>query len=279
MKHLLKRLYEEGKVELDPRHRDVLFPLYLTQMGSVTYGASTNSSDVDLYGVFAPQLESLFPHLSGVVQGFNHKKHEDKRFEYWQRHHVADGAMEYDFAMYGLNKYLYLCAEGNPNLLDSLYTDDKFVFHVEPAGQLLREKRQMFVTKRAARKAVGFARQELGRLAKSGKSGRSGNRPELVAKFGFDTKAAYHVVRLLGQAEYMLTNHTLKLDMQGAHLQDVRAGKYSFAELSATLNAKFEEVEVTLNRSTLREVVDMEAVEKLMVRLLDLTYSWHPLQR
>ena len=43
---------------------------YETIMGSVAYGVSSDTSDVDVYGWAIPPKDDLFPHLRGEVPGF-----------------------------------------------------------------------------------------------------------------------------------------------------------------------------------------------------------------
>ena len=42
---------------------------YLTIMGSVAYGVSADTSDVDVYGFCIPPKEVIFPHLAGEILG------------------------------------------------------------------------------------------------------------------------------------------------------------------------------------------------------------------
>src|ERR1700753_3003830 len=84
---------------------------YLTMMGSVAYGVSGDTSDIDLYGWCIPTKEIIFPHLAGEIFGFGSQK---KRFNQWQEHHVKDpSAMqgkgrEYDLTVYNVVDYFQL---------------------------------------------------------------------------------------------------------------------------------------------------------------------------
>jgi uncharacterized protein len=49
-----------------------------TMMGSVAYGVSSDTSDVDIYGFCVPPKTYIFPHLAGDIDGFGRQK---KRFE------------------------------------------------------------------------------------------------------------------------------------------------------------------------------------------------------
>src|SRR5688500_2656981 len=43
---------------------------YETIMGSVAYGVSSDTSDMDVYGFCIPPKEMIFPHLAGEIPGF-----------------------------------------------------------------------------------------------------------------------------------------------------------------------------------------------------------------
>jgi hypothetical protein len=47
---------------------------YETIMGSVAYGVSSDTSDVDVYGWAIAPKDDLFPHLRGEVPGFGTPK-------------------------------------------------------------------------------------------------------------------------------------------------------------------------------------------------------------
>jgi hypothetical protein len=59
----------------------------LTIMGSVAYGVSSDTSDMDLYGFAIPPKDEIFPHLRGEIYGFGRQK---QRFEQYQEHHIYD---------------------------------------------------------------------------------------------------------------------------------------------------------------------------------------------
>ncbi len=95
---------------------------YETIMGSVAYGVSSDTSDVDVYGWAIPPKDDLFPHLRGEVLGFGTPK---PRFEQYQEHHVQDRdalagrGRTYDLTIYGIVKFFNLAMENNPNVIDS----------------------------------------------------------------------------------------------------------------------------------------------------------------
>lgn len=163
---------------------------YLTIAGSMSYGVSTDNSDMDVVGFAVPPKEDVFPHLAGYVQGFGP---QPNRFDVWQQHHIKtpDGKQEYDFAVYTIVKYLALVAENNPNMIDSLFTRREYVLHASEIGNMLRERRKKFLHKGAWHKFKGYA---YGQVAKI-KSKRIDNPlVEAVREFEFELQIDHKAV-------------------------------------------------------------------------------------
>src|SRR5688572_18439884 len=112
---------------------------YLTMMGSIAYQVSGDTSDVDVYGFCIPSKDILFPHLKGYF-GFGIAP---PNFDQFQQHHVKsdDGRKQYDISVYNIVKYFNLCAENNPNMVDSLYTPQSCVLSTTKIGNMVRDAR------------------------------------------------------------------------------------------------------------------------------------------
>ena len=124
--------------------------MYETIMGSVAYGVSGDSSDLDLYGFAIPPKEDLFPHLRGAIAGFGTPP---PRFEQFEAHHVVDpqalggSGRSHDLTIYSIVKFFQLAMENNPNIIDSLFTPATCVVHTTAVGTLVRERRRLFLHK------------------------------------------------------------------------------------------------------------------------------------
>jgi hypothetical protein len=104
--------------------------------------------------------------------------------------------------VYEVRKFIRLATECNPNILDVLFSRDEEVRLMTPLGKLLRDNRQLFISARAKHSYSGYAVAQLKRLEndrgnKTFKTGRGQNRSDLTATYGYDTKYAAHLVRLL----------------------------------------------------------------------------------
>lgn len=86
---------------------------YETICGSMSYGVSSDSSDMDIMAFCIPDKGTVFPHLNGEIDGFGTKL---PRFEQFQEHHIRslDGQTEYDVTCYNIVKYFQLLMENNP---------------------------------------------------------------------------------------------------------------------------------------------------------------------
>jgi hypothetical protein len=125
---------------------------YETIMGSVAYGVSSDTSDLDVYGWAIPAKDDVFPHLRGEVPGFGTPK---PQFQQYQEHHVHDPdalggrGRTYDLTIYGIVKFFNLAMQNNPNIIDSLFTPVNCVLHSTRVGDLVRENRNLFLHKGA----------------------------------------------------------------------------------------------------------------------------------
>lgn len=106
-----------------------------------------------------------------------------------------------DLQVYTLRKFAQLAAGGNPSILGAIFSakvhEDREI-DFDKLGRLV-------ASKKAGDAFLGYMRQQIERWI--GVRGQKNvTRPELVEKYGFDTKYAAHVVRLGYQGiEYMET--------------------------------------------------------------------------
>jgi hypothetical protein len=153
---------------------------YETMMGSVAYGVSSDTSDMDVYGICMPPKDMVFPHLAGEILGFGT---QIKRFESWQEHHVAAMDKSWDFQILGIVKFFQLAMENNPNIIDSLFTPRRCVLSSTTIGEYLREHRRDFLHKGSWHKFKGYAYSQLNKIRTKTPTGK---RAELVEKYGYD---------------------------------------------------------------------------------------------
>jgi hypothetical protein len=93
-------------------------------------------------------------------------------------------------------------------------------------------------------------------------------RPELVTKYGYDTKYAGHIVRLGYQGEELLLTGKITLPMPSVPrscVLGVRTGKFNLVELSELLVESEKRLDSAYERSPLQTQPDIRHVEKWMI--------------
>jgi predicted nucleotidyltransferase len=247
--------------------------MYLTMMGSVAYGVSSDTSDMDIYGFCIPPKAMLFPHLAGEIQGFGTPA---PRFEQYQQHHVHDltalagKGRTYDLTIYGIVKYFQLCMENNPNMIDSLFTPQFCVLHTTQVGSLVRENRSLFLHKGAWHKFKNYAYSQLHKMTFKKPIGK---RRETVEEYGYDVKFAYHTVRLLDEVEQILTEGTIDLQRNREQLKSIRRGEWTEEQVRKWASDKERQLEEAYHRSDLPSGPDEARIKQLLIRCLEMHYG------
>jgi predicted nucleotidyltransferase len=200
---------------------------YEVIMGSFAYGVSSDTSDRDLYGFCIPPKEVIFPHLAGHIFGFGRQR---KEFGQWSQHHIQDGDVQYDATIYNIVRFFSLCMENNPNMVDALFVPENCVIHCTVIGDMLREKRRMFLHRGCWHKFKGYAHSQMKKMrTKTPEQGSK--RYEDVQKHGYDSKFGYHIVRLLDEVEQILTLGDLNLQRAKEILKEIRRGEWTFEQI------------------------------------------------
>ena len=158
--------------------------IHLFVGGSELHGAKVGSTDdLDLYGIF------LDP--PSVVLGIAPRTHfvwstaDDER---------RNGPDDVDLTLYSLRRWAQLAAKGNATALHFLFADATAVS--APEWLTLQARRELFLSRHSAAQFLGFAGNQLQRITGEKGSGAKGQRPEYIGRFGYDTKAAMHCLRL-----------------------------------------------------------------------------------
>lgn len=250
--------------------------VYETKMGSAAYGCSLGTSDHDVYGFCIPPLPMIFPHLNGEIMGFGN---QTQRFEVYQEHHIKDGDIEYDVSIYSIVKYFQLLMENNPNMADSLWTYDEDVITQTKISKMVRDNRKIFLHRGAFHRYLGYAKQQMHKIEnKNGHMNEKRNSD--IQKFGFDTKYAGHLVRLLLEAEEILRSGDFDIKKNGNHILEIRKGKYSLDEIKREVSNLENNLNLAYENSKLRDSPDEKEIKNLLVNCIEEFHgklNWFPL--
>lgn len=243
---------------------------YETIMGSMAYGVSDDSSDCDVYGFCIPPKDVIFPHLAGQINGFGTQK---PPFNQYQIHHVQDkeARKEYDLTIYSIVRYLDLCMQCNPNMIDSLFTPRRCVLYSTPISEMVRDQRHAFLHKGAWHKFKGYAYSQIHKIGKANRS--NPKRAASVEKYGYDVKFAYHTVRLMVEVEQIMIEHDLDLERNREQLKAIRRGEWTLDYLKQWFEDKERALEEVYNKSNLKYGPDEEEIKTLLLNCLEHHYG------
>ena len=246
---------------------------YETIMGSVAYGVSSDTSDMDVYGFCVPPKDMIFPHLAGEILGFGQ---QINRFEQYQQHHILDksalagAGRTYDITIYSIVKYFQLCMENNPNMIDSLFTPANCVLHITKLGNMVRENRKIFLHKGAWHKFKGYAYSQLHKMTTKDPIGQ---RKKIIESYGYDVKFAYHVVRLLNEVEQILIEGDIDLQRNREQLKSIRRGEWKESDIRDYFASNEKYLEKLYLESSLPYSPDEAKIKKLLVECLEEHYG------
>lgn len=258
---------------------------YLTIMGSVAYGVSSDTSDMDLYGFVIPKKEMVFPHLTGII--LVPVKNDGDLFQVgfgtpvdmfcqWQQHGVVDESAlagkgrEYDFTIFNIVRYFDLLMDNNPNIIDSIFTPQECVLHSTYVGNLVRENKEIFLHRGCYAKFKNYAYSQLHKMTTKKPKGK---RAAIREKFGFDVKFGYHLVRLLNECEQLLVTGSMDLRQNNEQLKAIRRGEMGEAEVRKWASDKERHLEALYAKSELPAVPQKEKIKKLLLECLDYHYG------
>lgn len=248
----------------DPLHHSSDEPFWETGLilrvrsGSHAYGLAVATSDEDSRGVCVPPKS----HLLGL-QSFEQ--------------HESEGG---DHVVYALAKFVRLALQGNPNIVETLFTPREHVLHVDALGERLLAARQGFLSRRVGERFAGYANAQLTRMRNHHKSlaespddseritRRNPARAALEARYGYDTKHAMHLVRLLRMGrEVLQRGEVLVRRPDAAELLAIRHGEWSFERVVAEAHELLAALEGAGAGSPLPEAPDERAADALVVEL------------
>ncbi|KKN83580.1 hypothetical protein LCGC14_0298190 [marine sediment metagenome] len=184
---------------------------------------------------------------------------------------ITDG--EWDIVLFELTKAVRLLAKGNPNILQILWLKENYYIKITPAGQLLIDNRELFVGKHVYHSFVGYAHGQLHKMTHCPGRGYMGaKRKRLVEKFGYDTKNASHLVRLLRLGIEFLCDGELQVERPDAQeLLAIKRGEWPLEKIEAEAARLFEVAQEALTHSPLPPKPETEKINALCV---DIAECW-----
>jgi predicted nucleotidyltransferase len=227
--------------------------ILLAYAGSTSYGTTTEDSDTDFRGIAIPP----FRYYYGL--------------ENFEAYHSPEGA-ETDTVVYSLQKYANLALQNNPNVLEILFTDPSHFKIVTGYGQELINIRHQFLSKQFFQRTNGYARAQYHEMIQNGgKPNHGQGNPKRMAqreKYGFDLKAASHLIRLVSEGiEVLETGNLTVLRPERELLVDIKTGKYKFEEVMEMYQELDARLLVAYEKSELPEKPNFHNINHFIIQL------------
>ena len=224
--------------------------IMLCRRGSQTHGTDNEQSDEDYFGVVVPPTRRLI----GLSQFDNWKYPEEK---------------ELDVNIFSFRKYVGLLIKNNPTVLETLWLRriDYCNSGTKHAFRVLMQNRDMFSSLRAYHAFSGYAYDQLRRMEQGATNARMGaKRKAIVAKYGYDTKNASHLLRLYRMGiEFVETGELTVYRPDRAELLAVKNGEWSLEDVKTEAEILHERMRDAKETSPLPKEPDTAAIEKLLV--------------
>lgn len=238
--------------------------ILLTQVGSGLHGITVdNQDDFDAMGV------CIEP--PSCVIGL-------ESFEQYQWRTQPEGSRsgpgDVDLTIYSLRKWAALAAQGNPTVLLLLFSPRDELVYLNGFGSVLQRSVDLFLSKDCGRRFLGYLDAQWERLL--GVRSRRTNGPELIEEFGFDTKFAYHAIRLGIQGNELLSTGNITLPMPEPDrqwLKDLRVGAYSKEDALERIEDLRADLEQLVNRSDLPDKPDFDKLNEWLIMMYQRWWS------
>jgi predicted nucleotidyltransferase len=216
--------------------------------GSHSYGVATPESDFDLKFVYVQRTwDMLGLHTPS-------RDTHDGKIE-------LDGA-EYDFVAYEAGKFARLLLKGNPNIIEFLYFPEDLYEAGDHWLKLVSHRRD-FLSQEAVKQYTGYAAGQMKRLENQLKGEKKG--ASLHTTGGeYNTKWAYHMVRLMWEVDLIATGREPQVRWTGPFeqkLRDVRAGGWTPEEILKWTRQKLDVIDAA-DVSVLPEKGNAEVLDK-----------------
>lgn len=240
--------------------------------GSIAHGMYLDPSrtcgidDKDVMGIYVAPLTSYI--------GLS-KYDYSKRDELNSRGAYERKIRDWDAVHYEIIKFVKLLLQGNPNVLMMLWLNERHYIYVSEIGWALVLHRDIFKTKQVYHAFTGYAYDQLHRMENANYEGYMGEkRKQLVEKFGYDTKNAAHLVRLLRMGIEFLSEGTLHVEREdAAQLLEIKNGEWKLEKVKSEAEKLFSLSQEAYVRSTLPSEPDYKKADKLAMNIVSYYYN------
>jgi predicted nucleotidyltransferase len=183
-----------------------------------------------------------------------------------------------DIVIYDLRKFMRLLMKGNPNVISLLWNKPEMYLILSTEGRQLIENRNLFMTRQLFKSFSGYAYGQLKKMFSGNTAGYMGaKRKEIFNKFGYDTKNAAHLIRLLRMCCEFAETGTFNVyrTTDREELLSIKRGQVQSKMIEEMADELFEKVKQYAESSNLPESADHQKCNKLCLDIMFQYYDLH----
>ncbi len=226
-----------------------------TRTGSHSYGTNVEGSDEDFKAVYIPSKD----YLLGLKTVKPKQIQEDQ-----------------DITYYPLRHFVKLILNNNPNILEVLFAAPRHIIFENEFGEDLRKLKYSILSKKVYESYGHYANSQVISANMVSKESE-GKRFEIVEKYGYDTRAAMHAIRLLRMGWEILKFGEVNVHRSDAsELLDIRNGKYSLQEIRDESKHLRRLLDLAYDKSKLPDVPNFNKINDWLVDMHERTLNWRP---
>jgi predicted nucleotidyltransferase len=231
-------------------------PVLIGRMGSHSHGTwiapeeAMGSDDTDYMAFVLPPPEAII--------GLRHWEGWN-----WQHDHL-------DVTVYSIAKAFRLLLKGNPNVIGMLWLEKEDQVFTSSDGQDMLEHRERFSSRESLKSFLGYARAQFAHMEKSPtvKGYMGEKRKAIFHTFGYDTKNAAHLIRLLWTAIEFARTGVLKVrrpENECAQLRDIKQGKWLRGSVTSLAGNLHDQLRAAIETSVLPERPETGKAETMLM--------------
>lgn len=210
-----------------------------------------STDDVDYMGVFIAPIDYYF----GLYTKENHETFIGTD----------------DVVMYDIKKFFKLLLKSNPNVLSLLWNKSEMVISKNWVWDEIVKHRHMFSSKDSFKAFNGYAFSQIKKMHHGPSKGYMGEkRKKIFDKFGYDTKNASHLIRLLRMGTEFLSTGYMRVyrTSDRDELISIKRGEWTLDAVTRLAEKEMKSSKFALENSQLPQSIDVEAANDLLVSIM-----------
>lgn len=223
-------------------------------IGSTLYGTGLEGAeDTDLMGVCIAPWQAIY----GLWKF--------EQFD-WRSQPPGErsGVGDIDYSSFGLRKFMRLATNGNPTVLLLLFVPSEYCEVKTDLGAMLQDAAPVILSKHAGMRYLHYSRNQRKNLEQNMRG--KANRPELLERFGYDTKYAMHALRLELHGIEVMTNGFIELPISKHKdlLLAIRYGEVAYEDVLRMLTEHEAKLIKAIEETTLPDKPQISQIHRLM---------------